>query len=87
MKPTDRNWMHVTQAAAVARMATSHNYGETVWEQWVEGLAVVLRISSWPRAKEAEAAFTREGWATEFLPDDGKGHTLVRVTTPGEVSK
>jgi hypothetical protein len=79
MLPTDQNWLHQTQAASVARMATAHNSGETVWEQRVDGDAVVLRMSSWPRAREAEAAMLREGWAVDYLPDDGKGHTLIRV--------
>jgi hypothetical protein len=77
--PTAKNWMHGTQAAAVARMATAHNSGETVWEQRQEDETVVLRMSSWPRAREAEAAMLKEGWAVEYLPDDGKGHTLIRV--------
>lgn len=71
-----------TTAAHLARLATAHNSGETVWEQRVDGEAVILRMSSWPRAREAEAELRRSGYDVEYLPDDGKGHTLIRVTAP-----
>jgi hypothetical protein len=79
VNPTDENWLHRTQAAAVARMATAHNSGETVWEQRTDEAAVILRMSSWPRAREVERAMLREGWSVEYLPDDGNGHTLIKV--------
>jgi len=70
MKPADSNWMYGTQAHAVAVQATAHNSGETVLETKVEGDMVSLKMSSWPRAKEAEKAFHAAGWQTRFGAND-----------------
>lgn len=78
--PTDEHWLHNNAAVAIARGATAHNSGETVLEYWRDGESMVLRMSSWPRANEAAEAFHKVGWKVEGLPDDGKGHTLIKVT-------
>lgn len=70
MNPTEANWLHGNQAVRVARAATAHNDGETVLSYEVVGTVVRLKMSSWPRAKEAERAFHAEGWETQMGPDD-----------------
>ena len=71
MNPSDNNWLHGNQAVSVARMATAHNEGETVLESkiWDNG-TVSVKMSSWPRAKEAEKAFHAEGWETKMGPNE-----------------
>lgn len=71
MKPADENWLHGNMAVVVARGATAHNEGETVLEHkvWNNG-TVSLKMSSWPRAKEAERAFHAEGWETKMGNND-----------------
>lgn len=65
MKPSDSHWLQGIQAKAVAVYATAHNSGETVldYKVWSNG-SVSLLMSSWPRAREAEAAFQEQGWET-----------------------
>lgn len=84
--PTDESWTdaYQTRAGAVAHRATAHNCGEAVWEEQVDGKVVILRMSSSPHAREAEAALLREGWTVEFLPADDKRHSLLRVAPAGE---
>lgn len=76
MLPSDSNWLHGNQAVAVARAATAHNEGETVYESkvWHNG-TVSLKMSSWPRAKEAERAFLAEGWET-LMGDNDMGQWI-----------
>lgn len=71
MNPSDENWWYGTQAEAIAVMATAHNSGDTVLETktWPNG-TVSLRMSSWPRAQEAELAFHDAGWETLMGAND-----------------
>lgn len=84
--PADESWTdaYQTRAGAVAHRATAHNHGEAVWEEQVDERAVILRMSSWPRAREAEAALVREGWTVEFLPAEANRHSLLRVAPADE---
>lgn len=71
---------------SLARRATSHNSGETVAQVRAlpEG-SVELRMSSWPRAKEAEVEFKKAGWVTEYTGDRNGGE-LIRVHDPANPS-
>ena len=81
MNPSDENWLHGTQAVATARAATAHNDGETVLDSkvWENG-TVSLKMSSWPRAKEAERAFHEQGWETKMGDNDMGQWIHVRST-------
>ena len=47
-EPTDESWTdsYQTRAGAVVHRAPAHNCAEEVWEEQVDGKAVVLRMSS-----------------------------------------
>lgn len=79
--PTKENWLHGIEAVAVARAATAHNEGETVldWKVWNRTTASV-KMSSWPRAKEAETAFRKNGWETRMGQNDMGQWLHVRVS-------
>lgn len=71
MNPTDTNFLHGYVAVAVARAATAHNDGETVLAYRLDGpYEMSLKMSSWPRAKEAERAFHEYGWETRIGAND-----------------
>lgn len=84
MKPSEPNWLHGVQAVASARYATAHNSGETVltYKVWDNG-TVSLKMSSWPRAKEAERAFHAQGWETK-MGDNDMGQWIHVRSTPDE---
>lgn len=74
------------RVAALARSATAANYGSTVVSVEQDGEAVLLRMSSWPRAKEAEKFFKEKGWVTEYT-GDAHGGELIRVLDPATSSR
>lgn len=82
MKPPS----NLDEVVAIAREATAHNAGETVWEtREITGGQYVLRMSSWPRAAEATKALRGRGCKVDDLPSDG-GHPriLISIATPQE---
>jgi hypothetical protein len=53
--------------ADIAREATAHNFGRTVWNvDSPESGAVRVRMSSWPRQREAAAALREHGYAVHY---------------------
>lgn len=63
----------------VARRATAHNYGQTVWGiHRIGDCRWVLRMSSWPRAQEAAMALRAAGYTAEDC-----GACSLDVACPG----
>jgi hypothetical protein len=62
----------------IARRATAHNYGQTIWGYGFTDDGFTVHMSSWPRADEAVRAFEKAGYAAEHREDDGDW-VLVRV--------
>lgn len=56
---------HVQQ---IARRATAHNYGQTVWGiDRIGDTRWLLRMSSWPRCQEAATALRTAGYTADVV--------------------
>lgn len=78
--PLSRNTAGHTKAYELALQATARNSRPTVLEAQEDDHSVTLIMSSWPRAREAEQAFIKQGWATEYL--GSLGGCVIRVSDP-----
>lgn len=65
----------------IARRATAHNYGQTVFEVEQDGDATTISMSSWPRAEEARKALVAAGWNAEHLSGPGDRLRVTPATT------
>jgi hypothetical protein len=69
--------------ADIARRATAHNSGQTVWGYgWTDDDTFLIHMSSWPRANEAIKALTAEGFVAEHRTEPMDDQVLVRVRRP-----
>jgi hypothetical protein len=59
----------MNEAIAIAKSATAHNSGQTVYECYEHEGRYRILMSSWPRAREAIAAFREQDWNAEFGPN------------------